>query len=108
MIDIIKDHPDYGYRRMMPELRERTGRAVNHKRLRRVLNPYQLGLRRALPKHRKSAVQKVIDRCRGHLDLVNGNDAPALLSALSTDFTELIYNGGAEKGILDGLRRHCG
>ena len=100
MIDIIKDHPDYGYRRMMPELRERTGRAVNHKRLRRVLNPYQLGLRRALPKHRKSAVQEVIDRFRGHLDLVNGNDAPALLSALSTDFTELIYNGGQKKAYL--------
>ncbi len=100
VIDIIKDHPDYGYRRMMPELRKRTRCAVNHKRLRRILSTYQLGLRRSLPKSRKSAVQEVIDRFRGHLDLVNGYDAPALMSALSTDFTELIYNGGQKKAYL--------
>jgi len=100
VINIIKDHPDYGYRRMVPELQARTGTPVNHKRLRRVLNTYQLGLRRSLPKHRKSALQEVIDRFRGHLDLVNGRAAPSHLDALSTDFTELIYGRGQRKAYL--------
>lgn len=100
VICIIKEHPDYGYRRMLPELHARTGMVVNHKRLRRVLKTYQLGLRRSLPKYRKSAVQEVIERFRGHLDLVNGRAAPAHLEALSTDFTELIYGQGTRKAYL--------
>jgi len=100
VIAIIKDHPDYGYRRIVPELRERIGRPINHKRVRRVLKTYQLGLRRSLPKHRKSALQEVIDRFRGHLDLVNGYAAPGPMDALSTDFTELIYAGGQRKAHL--------
>ncbi|TQE92545.1 MAG: transposase, partial [Spiribacter salinus] len=34
---IIQEHPGYGYRRILPELEERTGQTVNHKRLRRLL-----------------------------------------------------------------------
>ncbi len=32
---VIVDHPGYGYRRLEPELEARTGRRINHKRLRR-------------------------------------------------------------------------
>ena len=55
VIAIIKDHPDYGYRRIVPELRERIGRPINHKRVRRVLKTYQLGLRRSPPAGRSVA-----------------------------------------------------
>ena len=42
--EIIRDHPSRrtscdGYRRILPELRERTGETVNHKRLRRPDQP---------------------------------------------------------------------
>lgn len=46
---IIREHPDYGYRRILPELEERTGKAVNHKRLRRLLSEHELGLPRRPP-----------------------------------------------------------
>lgn len=36
--DIIAEHPSYGYRRILPELRARKGLQVNHKRLRRLLH----------------------------------------------------------------------
>jgi len=48
--EIIGEHPQrgsyYGYRRILPELEERTGRRVNHKRLRRLLSEHELGLSR--------------------------------------------------------------
>ena len=37
--EIIQEHSSYGYRRILPELEERTGQTVNHKRLRRLLIP---------------------------------------------------------------------
>jgi len=37
MHSAIVQHPGYGYRRLKPELEVRTGRRINHKRLRRLL-----------------------------------------------------------------------
>lgn len=65
--DIIAEHPAYGYRRILPELKERTGLQVGHKRLKRLLREHDLGLRRCLPAFRPSAAGQVLRRCRGHL-----------------------------------------
>jgi transposase len=42
--EIIDEHPEYGYRRILPELEERTGQTVNHKRPRRLLSEHELAL----------------------------------------------------------------
>ena len=42
--DIIEDHPGYGYRPILAELNDGSSERVNHKRLRRILNTYELGL----------------------------------------------------------------
>jgi transposase len=52
--EIIQEHPEYGYRRILPELEERTGRTVNHKRLRRLLSEHELALPRQMPKRSPS------------------------------------------------------
>lgn len=49
---MIEDNPAYGYWRIKRELAERTGERVNHKRLRRMLKSYELGLMRCLPRDR--------------------------------------------------------
>lgn len=95
---IIRDHPDYGYRRILPELRERTGEQINHKRLRRLLSTRELGLPRSLPKASPSPVRKILRQASGQLNLVEeylstGLD-PAPLEIFSTDFTELRYAEG--------------
>jgi len=100
--EVIKDHPEYGYRRILPDVCEHLDERVNHKRLRRVLKTYQLGLRRALPKRTKSAVDKILDRFRGQLDLVGGREHIEHMDVLSTDFTELVYAGGRRKAYLMG------
>jgi len=101
---IIRDHPDYGYRRILPELRERSGEQVNHKRLRRLLNEHELRLPRCLPKTKSSPVRKILKEATGQLNLVKGSlgtgQDPEPLEVLSTDFTELIYAGGQRKAHL--------
>jgi len=95
---IIRDHPDYGYRRILPELRERTGEQVNHKRLRRLLNEHELGLPRCLPKATPSPVQEILQEASGQLNLVQRylgtGQHPKPLEVFSTDFTQLSYAEG--------------
>jgi len=102
--EIIRDHPDYGYRRILPELRERSGERVNHKRLRRLLREHELGLPRCLPKANPSPVREILREASGQLNLVEAylgtGLEPAPLSVFSTDFTELAYASGHRKAHL--------
>jgi len=97
--EIIQEHPEYGYRRILPELEERTGQQVNHKRLRRLLSEHELALPRQMPKKSPSPVEKILEEAAGSLNLVEGRD-PAPLEAFSTDFTEVRYANGNSKAHL--------
>ena len=46
ILSLIKDNPSYGYRRISAELAFSGAERINHKRIRRVLGDYELGLRR--------------------------------------------------------------
>ena len=99
IVSVIEAHPDYGWRRIQAELVARTGSPVNHKRLRRVLRHYDLGLRRALPKPASSSVVAVVGQAGAAADLVKGGRFRPL-QAFSTDFTELHYADGQRKAYL--------
>jgi putative transposase len=64
-----------------------------------VLGDYELGLRRCLPKSKPSAVSRVIKSAGPSADLVKDRSFAAL-EAFSTDFTELVYDGGSKKAHL--------
>lgn len=101
ILEVVREHPGYGYRRILPEVNARRDRPVNHKRLRRVLRAYDLALPRCLPKHRPSPVREILKKCRGQLDLVNEKSGRlCCMEALSTDITELQYAGGSRKAYL--------
>ena len=107
---IIREHPGYGYRRILPELRERTGERINHKRLRRLLNEHELGLARCLSKKRPSPVRQILGEATGRLNLVEkyigSGPTPAPLKVFSTDLRaeisahELHYSEGRRKAYL--------
>jgi transposase InsO family protein len=97
--EIIQEHPDYGYRRILPDLEERAGQVVNHKRLRRLLNEHELGLPRQVSNRSPSPVQEILGDAAGQLNLVADLN-PGPLEAFSTDFTELTYAGGNRKAYL--------
>lgn len=101
IVSIIEENPSYGYRRIRAEIAENgiQEERVNHKRIRRVLGDYELGLRRCLPKSKPSAVSRVIKSAGPSADLVKGRSFAAL-EAFSTDFTELVYDGGNKKAHL--------
>jgi len=99
IVDIIREHPGYGRRRILPELEERTGETINHKRLRRLLDETDLAMKRCIPDNDPSELRQIIDASRGDLDLVSGRDFGPL-EALSTDFTELQYDRGGRKAYL--------
>lgn len=96
IVSVIEENPSYGYRRIHAELSENGAKPVNHKRIRRVLGDYELGLRRCLPRSRPSPVAKLVTEAGPSADLVKGRSF-ASLQAFSTDFTELLYNGGTRK-----------
>lgn len=97
IISVIQDNPSYGYRRIHAEIAEESGTGrVNHKRIRRVLGDYELGLRRCLPRSRPSPVSRLVREAGPSADLVKGRSLKAL-EAFSTDFTELAYDGGRKK-----------
>lgn len=100
LLAVIEEYPEYGYRRLLPEVNERMDEPVNHKRLRRVLREHELALKRSVPKHKPSPVRRILVQARGHLDLVNDGVAPEPLEVLSTDFTELKYADGSRKAYL--------
>ena len=70
IVSVIEANPSYGYRRIHAELSENGAEPVNHKRIRRVLGDYELGLRRCLPKSQPSAIAKLINEAGPSADLV--------------------------------------
>ena len=99
IITTIRHHPDYGYRRIKVDLKDRTGIVINHKRLRKILSTYQLDLPRHLPKRGKNPVLKLISEVGQDANLVK-NRAVDPLRVFCTDFTELLYCQGQKKAWL--------
>ena len=99
VLQVVEEHPAYGYRRIKVELAERYGTVVNHKRLRRCLREWDLALRRRVARPRPSEVRRILGRAKGKLNLLAGWE-PEPLQVLCTDFTEVKYAGGARKAYL--------
>lgn len=96
IVSVIEENPSYGYRRIHAELSKAGAEPVNHKRIRRVLGDYELGLRRCLPRSRPSEAARLIKEAGASADLVKDRSFRAL-GSFSTDFTELTYDGGRKK-----------
>lgn len=99
IVDIIEEHPGYGRRRILPELEERAAKTINHKKLRRLLDEHDLAMRRCIPTSQPSELRQLLDLKRGELNLVHDRDFGPL-EALSTDFTQLQFNGATRRAWL--------
>ncbi len=99
VVTIIGENPAYGYRRIRPDLEAVAQEAVNPKRLRRLLNQWDLALQRVISRPKPSVVRKLLNQAKGHLNLVTGLD-PSPLEVLSTDFTEIRFDQGRRKAHL--------
>ena len=94
ILTIIEEDSNYGYRPLLHELRDEPyNQVINHKRLRRILNDYELSLHRSVSKPPPSDTRRIINENKGKVDLVKGREFE-ILEVFSTDFTELKYRGG--------------
>lgn len=64
----MRYNPSYGYRRIRPDLEEVTGEVVKHKRLRRLLKTWELGLHRMISRPEPSPVWRTLEQAKGHLN----------------------------------------
>ncbi len=99
IITTIRHHPDYGYRRIKEDLKDRAGIVINHKRLRKILSTYELDLPRHLPKRGKNPVLKLISEVGQDANLVQNRTVDPLC-VFCTDFTEVRYCQGQKKAWL--------
>lgn len=99
IVSVIADHPGYGYRRIHAELLDRGHAPLNLKRVRRLLQTYDLGLKRALPAASRSGVHQVIEAAGTSADLIQGRSFD-VLDVFTTDFTEIVYGAGTQKAYL--------
>ena len=99
VLEVVEEHPAYGYRRIQAELAAHHELKVNHKRLRRLLSEWDLALRRKVAKPRPSGVRVILKEAEGKLNLVRGKKSEPF-EVLCTDFTEIKYANGTRKAYL--------
>ncbi len=99
LIEVLKDNPAYGYRRIEPDLKER-GYPVGETVLRRVLGMWDLSLQRWAGKPKLSIPRKILAKGSDGMNLVAGIVKPEPLQVFYTDFTEIWYADGGKKAHL--------
>ncbi|MBM3120879.1 MAG: IS3 family transposase [Chloroflexi bacterium] len=104
---IARRHPEYGYRRTTPELRERTGRRINRKVVQRLHRAWGLPLIRGTRTPKPSGIRRAITAAGNRINLVAGRQEIRPMEVAYTDFTELIYAGGRRKAYLIPIVDHA-
>ena len=106
LVDILRENPAYGYRRIEPELKER-GYPIGETVVRRVLGMWDLSLQRWAGKSRPSVPRKILAKASKGWNLVAKLGKPQPLKVLYTDFTAIWYAGGGKKAYLMPLVDHA-
>lgn len=99
LIEVLKENPAYGYRRIEPDLKE-LGYLVGETVIRRVLGMWDLSLQRWAGRPKPSVPRKILAKESNGMNLVAGLGKPEPLQVLYTDFTAIWYADGAKKAYL--------
>ena len=102
LIDILRENPSYGYRRIEPDLKE-LGYPVGETVVRHVLRMWDLSLQRWAGKPKPSVPREMLAKDGHGMNLVAGIEEPAPLQVFYTDFTTLKYAKGNKKAYLMAL-----
>ena len=108
LFKIAREHPAYGYRKVVKELREEHKKVVNHKVVRRLQKDLGLMVLRTIKPPRPSAARKVLVQMGDRINLVAGLETIVPFEVLYTDFTELVYDRETRKAQLMPMVDHTG
>lgn len=104
LLQIANDHPAYGYRRSLSELKEEYGHVVGKNLVQKLMRSLELVVARKRSFPPPSAIKKAIRRLGDRVNLIatllaRGHQFQAG-EAVVTDFTEIIYDEGRKKAYL--------
>jgi len=105
--EVVRQHPEYGIRRVTAELHERYPAVVNHKVVARLLQVWELAMVRSTHTPSPSPIQRTIAAAGERANLVAQLTEIGLFEVVYTDFTELRYAGGEHKAYLMPLLEHA-
>jgi putative transposase len=105
LMDIARQHPEYGYRKATVELHER-GWPTNHKVVQKLQKCWDLAVLRAVRPPRQSAIREALHRLGDRINIVVGLEAIGIFDVLYTDFTELPFDRGRRKAQLMPIIDH--
>lgn len=107
LLEIAHEHPHYGYRKVTVELRETYDRPVNEKVVRKLQKAWELPLIRLAHRPRPSAIRLVLQQMGDRINLVATLKTINPLQVFYTDYTELLFDRGAQKAFLMPLLDHA-
>jgi len=102
LIEVLKESPAYGYRRIEPDLKE-LGYPIGETVIRRILRMWDLSLQRWAGKPKPSVPRKILAKGGKGMNLVAAIEKPAPLQVFYTDFTTIWYADGGKKAYLTPL-----
>jgi len=105
ILSIVREHPAYGYRRIIPELKDR-GHPVGEYVVRKLLRYWGLELVRSIKKPKPSGPRQYLQAKDGSWNLVKELKDPAPFQVWYTDFTEIPYAGGNKKAYFMPILDH--
>lgn len=105
IVDVVRDHPGYGYRRVMPELRNRDY-PIGEFVVRKLLKCWDLTLLRSIKRAKPSAPRQYLEGKDKGWNLVKDLEDPEPFQVWYTDFTEIWYADGRKKAYLMPILDH--
>ena len=105
ILQVVRDHSPYGYRRILPELQDR-GCLIGEFVVRKLLRCWDLTLLRSIKKTKPSGPRQYLQSKSGGLNLVKDLKDPAPFQVWYTDFTEIWYASGKKKASLMPILDH--
>jgi putative transposase len=99
VIEILRETTGYGYRRILPDLKD-LGYPVGERVTRRILKMWDLSLQRWAGKPKPSVPRRILAKEGNGMNLVARMGKPSPLEVFYTDFTTLWYARGGKKAYL--------
>jgi len=96
LLEIAREHPEYGYRRTSTELKAR-GFQVNHKVIERLHSCWALSVLKRVKHPKGSSIRVLLKEAGPKVNFVSSLEEISDFDVLYTDFTEIRYRNGSSK-----------
>jgi putative transposase len=106
LLEIARQHPEYGYRRTNAELPDR-GIQVNRKVVARLHTTWDLAVIKRIRKPKASSLARLLKETGPRINLVANLSSIDDFEVLYTDFTEILYRRGRAKAQLMPILDHA-